>query len=125
MAKTDYLENKILNHVLKNTAYTQPATVYAALMTVAPTDSTTGTEVTGGSYARQAITFGTPSAGSVSNTLAVNFSAVPAGTITHIAIFDASTGGNMLYYQVLNSQIVATAGSDIEFGIGDITVTET
>lgn len=124
MAKTDYLENALLNHVLKNSAYSSPATVYAALMTVAPTDSTGGTEATGGSYARQALTFGTPSAGSVSNTLAVTFSAVAAATYTHIAIFDALTSGNLLYYQALSSNIVATAGSDIEFGVGDITVTE-
>lgn len=126
MGKSDYLENKILNLVFKNTAYTPPATVYAALMTAAPTDTGGGTEVTGGSYARQALTMGTPSLGVITNTLAVTFSTVPAGTITHIAIYDASSGGNLLYYNALSSSIIvpATGGADIEFGVGDITITE-
>jgi len=61
MSKTDFLENKIINHVLRNTAYTAPATVYAALFTATPGESSAGTEVTGGSYARQAATFSAPS----------------------------------------------------------------
>lgn len=124
MAKSDYLENKILNHTLKNTAYTSPTTVYAALMTATPTDTGGGTEVTGGSYARQAVTFGTPTLGSVSNSLAITFSALPAATITHIAVYDALTAGNLLYYGPLSSSIIATAGADVVFGVGDFTITE-
>lgn len=124
MSKSDFLENKLLNIVFKNTAYTPPATVYAALMTAAPTDTGGGTEVTGGSYARQALTMGTPSLGVITNTLAFTFSAVPAATITHVAVYDALTTGNLLYYEALSSSIIATAGADIEFGVGDFTVTE-
>ena len=53
-AATDFLEDKILNHVFRNVAYTAPATVYVGLFTTATTDAGGGTEVTGGGYARQA-----------------------------------------------------------------------
>lgn len=127
MGKTDYTENKILNIVFKNTAWTPPATAYAALFTVTPTDSTSGTEVTGGSYARQALTMGTPSGGSVSNTLSFTFSGIPSGTVTTIGVFDALTSGNLLYYQALSSNVIvpASGNADIVFGVGDLTVTET
>ena len=59
MAFTDYLENKLLAHTFSNTAYTSPGTVYVALYTVAPTDSSVGTEVTGGGYVRQSASFTT------------------------------------------------------------------
>lgn len=124
MAKSDYTENKLLNIVFKNTAWTPPATVYAALMTAIPSDTGGGTEVAGGSYARQALTMGSPSLGTITNSLAFTFSAIPAATITSLAVYDASTSGNLLYYEALSSNIIATAGADIEFGVGDFTVTE-
>ena len=64
---SNYLENKLIDHSLGTTTFTKPTTVYAALYTVAPSDSSAGTEVTGGSYARQAITFSAASSGSTSN----------------------------------------------------------
>lgn len=127
MSKSDYLENKILNVVFKNTAYTPPATVYAALFTATPSDTGGGTEVTGGSYARQALTMGTPSLGTISNTATITFSSVPSGTITTLGVYDASTGGNLLYYQGLTSNIIvpSSGAADIVFGVGDFSVTET
>lgn len=127
MGKTDFLENKIINIVFKNTAYTPPATVYAALFTATPSDTGGGTEVTGGSYARQALTMGTASLGSISNTATITFSSVPTGTITTLGVYDASTGGNLLYYQALTSNIIvpASGAADIVFGVGDFVVTET
>lgn len=124
MAKSDYLENKILDHVFNNTAYTSPAAVYGALMTAIPNDTGGGTEVAGGSYARQALTMGSPTLGVITNSAAVTFSAVPSATITSIAIYDAATAGNLLYYGALTSNIIAPAGSDINFDVGDFTITE-
>lgn len=49
MAKSDYLENKILDHVLNNTSYTSPTTVYFALFTSNPAEDGSGSEVLGGS----------------------------------------------------------------------------
>lgn len=125
MSKSDYLEDKILNIVFKNTAYTPPATVYGALMTATPIETGGGTEVAGGSYARQALTMGTPSSGAITNTLAITFSSLPAATITHIAVYDDISAGNLLYYGSLTGSIVTTTGADIEFGVGDFTITET
>lgn len=124
MAKSDYLEEEILNHVLKNTAYTSPTAVYAALFTDDPDEDDSGVEVTGGSYARQEITFGSVSDGEVSNSAAITFSAVPEATITHIGVYDAVTSGNLLYHGALSSQVITSSGSDVEFDIGQFIVTE-
>jgi hypothetical protein len=127
-AKTDYLEDALLNHVLRNTAYSSPATVYVALYTVAPTDTGGGTEVSGFGYARQAVTFGAPVSGTVSNTGAVTFPAASGGawgTIVAMGIFDASTSGNLLYYGNLTTPKVVGDGDQISFPNGALTVSET
>lgn len=126
-AKSNYLENALLNHVLRNTALTSPTTVYVALFTVAPTDTGGGTEVSGGSYARQAVTFGAPVSGTVANSGAVTFPTATAnwGTIVAIGIFDALTVGNLLYYGNLTTSKVVDNGDQISFANGAITVSET
>ena len=68
-----YLENALINATLRNTTYTSVATVYVSLWTSDPTDAGSGTEVSGGSYARTAVTFGAPSDGASLNTTAVEF----------------------------------------------------
>jgi hypothetical protein len=70
---SNYLENALINATLRNTSYTSPATVYVGLYTTDPTDADTGTEVSGGSYARTAVTFGAPSNGVTLNSAAVEF----------------------------------------------------
>lgn len=124
-AKSDYLENKILDHVLRNTSYTSPTTVYLALYTSNPGEDNSGTEVTGGSYARQAISFAAASSGSSTTSGDVTFTGVPAATITHIGILDASTSGNLLYFGELTSSITANSGSEVTISTGDLTVSET
>lgn len=104
-SKSNYLENALLDHVLGGGDYTRPATVYAALFTVAPGEAAGGTEVTGGSYARVAITnnatnFPAASGGSKSNGTAITFPQASAnwGTVVALGVFDASTSGNLLFY---------------------------
>jgi hypothetical protein len=65
---SDYLEDAVLDHVFRNTALTSPTTVYVALYTATPSDAGGGTEVSGGSYARTAGTFGAASGGGRSPT---------------------------------------------------------
>ena len=60
---SNYLENALINATLRNTSYTSPTTVYMGLYTSDPTDANTGTEVSGGSYTRMAVTMGAPSNG--------------------------------------------------------------
>ena len=123
-AISDYLENALINEVLRNVGYTPSATVYLALFTTATTDAGGGTEVTGGSgpYARQAITFSAASGGATSNSGAVSFAGMPAATVTHAAIMDASTAGNMLFHGALSAPKIVGAGDTLTFAIGDIDV---
>lgn len=119
---TDYLEDKLRDHVLRNIAYASPATVYLALFSTATTDAGAGTEVAGGSYARQAVAFsaGGAGTGAADNTAAESFSNMPAVTVTHAALFDASTGGNMLFHGPLSASKTANAGDTLTFDAGDI-----
>lgn len=123
---SDYLEDAVLDHVFRNVALTSPTTVYLALYTVTPSDAGGGTEVTGGGYARQAITFGAASGGAMSNSALVSFTASGAnfGTVAAVGIFDAVSGGNLLAWDGITSAVVDD-GDTIEFAIGDIDLTLT
>lgn len=124
MAKSNYLENKILDHVLGNTPFTQPASLYVALFTSDPGEAGGGTEVTGGGYARQPIDFNAASGGSATSDGQVDFSNMPASTVTHMAIYDASTSGNLLYYGVLGSPKTIEAGNTATLADDDLTISE-
>jgi hypothetical protein len=124
-AMSNYLENALLNAILRNTSYTSPTTVYVALFTSDPTDAGTGTEVSGGSYTRKAITFGAPSNGVSSNNALVEFdqSTTSWGTITHMGLYDASTSGNLLVYGALTTSKVIDLGTVFKFLTGSLSVT--
>lgn len=111
---SNFLENALINGTLRATSYTAPTTTYLALYTNDPTDADTGTEITGGSYVRQAITFSAPSGGATSNSSAIEFPQATAdwGTITHVGIRDAVTSGNLLYHSALDTS-KAIANGDI------------
>ena len=118
---TNYLENKLLDHFLGTTSYTMP-TVYVGLFTIAPTDAGGGTEVTGGSYARQAAAFTAAASGATSNSGNVDFTGMPAATTVAIAIFDASTSGNMLVYGTLTTNKQTDAGDTLRIATGDLDI---
>jgi hypothetical protein len=122
---SNYLENSLINATLRNTSYTSPATVYVALYTTDPTDADTGTEVSGGSYARTAVTFGAPSNGVSTNSAAVEFPTCTSswGTITHIGIRDASTSGNLLYHTALTTSKVIDVDDIFRITTGNLSVT--
>jgi hypothetical protein len=125
MPMSNYLRNKILDHIYKNTPYTPPATVYVALYTSNPTDLNTGTEVSGGGYARQPITFGanadvtinTEKYKQTSNNANVSFPQATAnwGIVTHFGIFDAASGGNLLDYDPLTTSRNILSGDNYAF----------
>jgi hypothetical protein len=119
---TNYLENKLIDHFLGTDSYTMPADVYIALFTVAPTDSGGGTEVTGGSYARQIATFSVASGGATSNDSNVDFTGMPAATTVAIGVFDASTSGNMLLYGTLTTNKTTDAGDTLRIATGDLDI---
>lgn len=121
---SNYLENEILDHILRGAggAWTAPTTLYLALHTADPTDAGSGAEVSGGSYARQAITFGAASGGSAASSNAPSFTGMPAATVTHIGIWDASSGGNLLFYGALSSSRTTQSGDTVNFASGAVTV---
>lgn len=124
---SNYLENALINAVLRNTSYTSPTTTYVALYTSDPTDADTGTEVTGGSYARTAATFDAPSNGVTQNSGSITFPTATAswGTITHIAIRDAATSGNLLFHTPLDESKTVGTGDIFTISTGNLTVTLT
>ncbi len=126
MSKTNYLETQLLNHVLRNTAYTPPATIYVGLFTASPSDTGGGVEVSGGAYARQIATFSAPSPDSVSNTADITFptATLDWGSIVSFALFDAVTAGNMLYYATLATARTVLTNDQFRFLTGSLVVSE-
>lgn len=124
-AISNYLENALINATLRNTAYSSPATVYVALFTSDPTDAGSGTEVSGGSYARQSATFAAPSNGAASTNADVQFPQATGnwGTITHFGIYDALTTGNLLYHGALTTSKTIETGDVFKIASGNLTVT--
>ncbi len=127
-AMSDYLENKIIDWLLRGQAFTPPATVYVGFVSTASTDSTPGTEFSGGSYARVAVssslanwagtqaaastTASSGTSGTTSNNANITFPAPTSnwGTAIGVIIMDAATGGNMLFYAPLITAITANNG---------------
>jgi hypothetical protein len=122
---SNYLENALVNATLRNTTFTSPATVYVGLYTTDPTDANTGTEVTGGSYARKAATFGAPSNGVSTISSAIEFDQATAswGTVAYFGILDASTSGNLLYHGALTASKTIDTGDVFKFATSALTVT--
>jgi hypothetical protein len=128
VSKTDYLENKLLDHQTGKTAYTMPS-VWIALFTVAPSDAGGGTEVTGGSYARKSTAgadWAAASGGSTSNATVQTFVTASAswGTVTHFGLFDAATSGNLLRWAALTTSKAIGSGDVASFPIGNLVLTE-
>jgi hypothetical protein len=122
---SNYLENALINGTLRATTFTAPAAVYVSLHTADPTDAGSGTEVSGGSYARQAATFGAPSNGASTTIADITYPQATAsyGTVTHIGIFDALTTGNLLYHSPLNTSKTIDTGDIFKITSGSLTVT--
>ena len=122
---SNFLENALINATLRNTTYTSPATVYVSLWTSDPTDAGSGTEVSGGSYARTAVTFGSPSNGVTTNNADVTFPTATAswGVVGWIGINDAVTSGNLLYHSPLDTSKVIDSGDIFKIITGNLSVT--
>lgn len=124
---TDYTENKLLDHVVGKTSFTMPS-VWVALFTAAPSDAGGGTEVSGGSYARKSTAgadWAAASSGATSNANAITF-VTPSGswgTVTHFALMDASTAGNMLAWSALTTPQAVGTGNTVSFAVGDLDIT--
>lgn len=122
---SDYLEDELVDHSLGTGAFTSPSAIYLALFTSDPTDAGTGTEVSGFGYARQTVAFGASSGGVATNSSVETFTASGGdfGTITHFAIYDGLTGGNLLFHAAMTASKTVANGESITFAAGSITVT--
>lgn len=140
-AMSDYLENKLVDHLFRAQTFAAPATLHVGLLTAAPSDSGGGTEVSGNSYARVAVTTaltafaGTQSAGSTvassgtggqtSNNAVITFPTPSGtwGTVTHFGIYDAASAGNLLFYGALTISKTINQGDTVTFPAASLTVT--
>ena len=124
---SNFLENALLNATLNATTYTAPATVYVSLWTSDPTDAGSGTEVSGGSFARTAVSFATASgtSGNVLNDADVTFPTATAswGVVGWIGINDAATSGNLLYHTALDTSKTIDSGDIFKISTGNLSVT--
>ena len=124
-ALSNYLENALMNAVLNNTSYTSPTTTFVGLFTSDPTDAGSGTEVSGGSYARKAASFGNASQGNCLNDADITFDQATGnwGTITHFGLYDAVTSGNLLFHGALTSSKAIETGDIFKIATGNSSVT--
>ena len=127
-AFSDYLENEILDHILGGADFPRPATVHAALYTAGPTDAGGGTEVSGSNYARVAITnnstnFPAASGGQKQNGAVIAFPTATGawGTVTHVGLFDAASGGNLLMHAPLSQAKLIENGDTPSWPSGALT----
>jgi hypothetical protein len=123
---TNVLENLVLDHVFSVSTYTPP-TIWLGLFTVAPTDTSTGTECTGAGYTRIAApTWVAASSGQTVNSTAIAFPVAASttwGTIEYFAICTSSAAGAMLAYSSLTVSKTITTGDSVTFSTGAIVVT--
>lgn len=122
-AISNFLENELIDHVLRGAPYTSPGQVYVALHTANPTDAATGAEVGGGGYERQAVTFIAPTDGQTANQGNIVYENMPSSVVTHVAIWDSASGGNMLFHGALTSAKNVDAGDTFIIAVGDLDVT--
>lgn len=124
---TDYTEDLVLDWLLTANTATRPTSWYVALYTVAPTDTGGGTEVSGTSYARTAVSFSVSgtSPTTAENSAAVEFPVAGGswGTVVAAGVFDASTSGNLLAYANLTTSKTIDTGDVLRFNAGALTVT--
>jgi len=125
----NWMEASVLNEYFRGNSVTPPTTLYLALYTSDPTSADTGTEITGGSYARQVVTFAAPTVQGtksqiVSNiTLTYPLATANWGDVAYWAIRTAATGGNMLAYGAFSQVKTIASGDQYVVQTGNITLT--
>lgn len=137
-AMSDYLENKLIDFLLRGQTFTAPTGLYVGLLTAAPSDTGGGTEVSGNAYARQNLapsltnwagtqaaastTASSGTSGTTSNNVAITFPTPTAswGTVTAFGVYDALSGGNLLFYGNLNIAKTINQGDTVTFPISSL-----
>lgn len=118
-----YLGNMVIDHMFRNQAYTSPSAVYVSLHTADP-GLIGSNEVTGGSYARKALTLDAASSKSSSNGVAVEFTSMPAVSVLYGGVWDqGGTAGNFYASGSLSASKIVNSGDTFQFPIGNFTIT--
>lgn len=134
---SDYLENKLVDHLFRAGTFAKPAVIAVGLFTASPADAGGGTEVTGGTYARvqqnpsdtnwaatQGGTSGASSGstGTTSNATVITFPTPSAGwgLVTHFGIYDAASGGNLIMFGTLGTAKTINIGDAVTFPVGTL-----
>lgn len=124
MSLSNTFETDVLEWLFTNTSVTRPTAWYIGLFTTDPTDAGTGTEVSGGSYVREAATFSV-TGDTATTTGAVEWPTATAdwGTITHVGIYDASTAGNLIAYAALTASKTINTDDVFRIPAGELDIT--
>lgn len=124
MSFSNTFETTVLTWAFSTSSATRPTAWHLALYTAAPDDTGGGTEVSGSAYARQSVTF-TISGNTASNTSALEFPTATGsyGTVTHVGVFDASSGGNLIAYAALTTSKAIDTGDVLRVPAGDLDIT--
>ena len=124
MSFSNTFETTVLTWVFTTGSATRPTAWHIALYTGAPSDTGGGTEVSGGGYGRQAVTF-TISGNTASNSAAIEWDTATSGygTVTHVGVFDAATSGNLIAYAALTTSKTIDTGDVFRLPSGDLDIT--
>ena len=122
---SDFLENKLIDHVFRNITYGQAGVLYLALYSSDPTDADVGTELSGSGYARQPISFIAAVDGTTENDADVIYPTAAGNwvEITHVGIRDALTGGNLIMHQALTNPVTVLDTNNFRIPAGQLTLT--
>lgn len=119
----DQIENQLLDALVGAASYTVTTPIKLALVTANGSDSAAGTEVTGGSYARQTIAWTAASSGEIHNSAVINFTGMPAATVVGIEVYDSAGTPKRLAYGALTSSKTTASGDTLQFDISSISLT--
>jgi len=118
----DTIENQILDALVGNSSFTVTTPIKVALLTANGSDASAGTEVTGGSYARATVTFGSASGGSISNSGDLNFTNMPTCTVTGVEVYDSNGSPKRLAYGALTASRSVTSGDTFQIAAGQLSL---
>ena len=116
------IENELLDALVGATPFSVTTPIKLALVTVNGNDASAGTEVTGGSYARQTITFGAAASGSITNSGTISFTGMPSCTVVGIELYDSAGSPKRLAYGALTVSRAVTAGDTVQFSASSVTL---
>lgn len=117
------IENSLIDLLFNNVSFSITYPVKCALMTANGNDDTPGTEVTGGSYARQSMVMNDADAGGTANNTEVNFTGMPSCTVVGIELYDSAATPLRLAYGPLTTSRTVTAGDTVQFAAGSVVFT--